>query len=216
MVEVVIGVRGGPHAKSRCGEVLTPDDRARLTEAMLEDMIEAVAGAPAIGRLWVVTPTPELARLAASRGAEIIHQPQDGDLNDAFALALAEIGERAPYDSVALLPGDLPLLQPADLEAAFTLSRTHAVVLAPALADGGTGAIVLRAGVQLPLFFGRDSFARHAAAADRLGLSRAVVIATSLTLDLDRPSDLHAVLTLGATTRTAAFLRTRLPKHLTL
>ena len=214
MVEVVIGVRGGARAKSRCAEVLGGDDRTRLTELMLEDMIDAFDRTAGANRLWVVTPTPDLASLAAARGAEVIHQAEGGDLNAAFELALAEISERAPYDSVALLPGDLPLLQPADLEAAFTLSRTHAVVLAPALADGGTGAIVLRAGARLPLSFGQSSFARHAADADLLGLTRAVVIATSLALDLDRPSDLAAVLALGAATRTAAFLSARLPKRL--
>lgn len=215
MAEIVICARGGGRAKSRCAEVLGPADRARLTELMLEDMIEAVGRTRGATRLWVVTPTPSLAGLAAARGAEVIRQGEDGDLNAAFALGLAEIGERAPYESVALLPGDLPLLQAADLEAALTLSITHAVVLAPAMADGGTGAIVLRSGARLPLSFGRNSFANHAASADRLGLSRAVVIATSLMLDLDRPADLPAVLSLGAGTRTAAFLHERLPSRLT-
>ena len=207
MAQVVIAVRGGPTAKSRCETALTPAQRARLVEAMLEDMIEAAAGAPGVRQLWVVTPTHALASLAEERGARVVRQTGERGLNAGFAQALAAIEGEAPYEPVALLPGDLPLLKPGDLEAALVLARTHDVVLAPAIADGGTGAVVMRAGVRLPPSFGPDSFARHAAIADDLGLSRAVVMATSLGLDLDLPADFAAVLALGPATRTARQLR---------
>ena len=208
MAQIVIAARGGDEAKTRLAGVMSAPDRAALTEAMLADMLEALA--TRIGSVWVVTPTDALAYLAVRHGARVLRQTEASGLNGAFDLALTFLEARAPYDPVALLVGDLPLLAPSDLEAAIGLAGAHDVVLAPAFADGGTGAVVLRAGLRLPLAFGGDSYRRHVTAARRLRLSAAVVEANSLGLDVDRPEDFRAVLTRGPATRTAAFLRARL------
>jgi len=206
MVQIVIASRAGPAAKTRLAGVMSAPDRAALTEAMLADMLVALADR--IGSVWVVTPTEALASLAVRQGARVLRQTEPSGLNGAFDLASRFLAERAPYDPVALLVGDLPLLAVSDLDAAVGLAGAHDVVRA--LADGGTGAVVLRAGVRFALAFGRDSFRRHADATSRLGLSTAVVETDSLGLDVDRPEDFAAVLTRGPATRTAAFLRARL------
>ena len=209
MAQAVIAVRGGRHAKSRCAGALSGADRAGLTAAMLEDMLDALARCAGVSQTWVVTPTPDLAALARDHGARVIRQPRAAGLNAALRLAISEVFDTAPYDPLVLAPGDLPLLRPDDLSAALLLARTHAVTLAPAL-DGGTGLLALRAGAALEPAFGPRSFQRHAAAAARRGLSVAVIRADSLSRDVDRPDDLAGVLERGPTTRTAAFLRERL------
>jgi 2-phospho-L-lactate/phosphoenolpyruvate guanylyltransferase len=210
MAQVVVAVRGGLDAKTRCAESLDGPDRARLTAAMLEDMLAAVVRCEEAAATWVVTPTPELAELAGRCGARaILQDDRQNGLNAAFGQALALVGEQAPYDSVVLMPGDLPLLEPDDLGAAIRLLRTHGVVLAPSL-DGGTGLVGMRAGAPLEPAFGPDSFRRHAAEARRAGLSIAVVVAGSLSHDVDRPDDLAHLLEHGPSTRAAAFLRQRL------
>lgn len=209
MTQVVIAVRGGANAKSRCASVLSATDRDALTALMLSDMLAALGQTRGVSEVWVVTPTPSLARLAAAEGALVILQGPPGGLNPAFRQALGEITDRAPYAAAALLPGDLPLLKPNELEAAIALSRSHQVVLAPS-PDGGTGALILTAGSTLDPAFGTGSFARHAAAARRRELTLGVIEATSLSLDADRPDDLLAILDQGPDTRTAAFLRERL------
>lgn len=209
MAQVVIAVRGGRGAKSRCAGALSPTDRARLTAVMLEDMLAALTRCDGVSQAWVVTPTPELADLASRLGARVIRQPRTSGLNAAFRLATAEVLETAPYDALVLMPGDLPLLEPEDLSAALHLTRTHAVTLAPS-ADGGTSLIALRAGAILAPAFGSRSFQRHAAACARRGLSVAVIGADSLSRDIDHPDDLGEVLRRGTHTLTAAFLRERL------
>ena len=209
MAQAVIAVRGGRGAKTRCSAALGCADRAGLTAAMLEDMLAALGRCPAVSQAWVVTPTPDLAELAVQRGALAIRQRRPAGLNAAFALAIAEVGEIAPYDPLVLMPGDLPLLEPDDIAAALLLARTHAVTLAPSQ-DGGTGLIALRAGAVLPPAFGPRSFQRHAAAAARRGLSVAVLGAGSLSRDVDHPGDLFGVLEAGPATLTSAFLRAHL------
>jgi len=204
--EVVIAARGGPEAKSRCRGRLGAADRERLAEAMLADMLQALAGCRRVRRVYVTTPTPALARRAARDGAVVILE-QQRDLNAAFDDARRRIAEVDPSRTVALLPGDLPLLDPAELDAAVAMGTDGAVVLVPATADGGTGAIVMRAGTALPLAFGPDSFARHLAAARRLGLEARIFHAPSLGFDLDRPDDVERMLSLPRGGRTGALLR---------
>jgi 2-phospho-L-lactate guanylyltransferase len=211
MAQVVIAVRGGRAAKSRLATILEPRDREAVVEAMLRDMIAAARRTPRVSGLWVVTPTPELGALAAGLGVQVIDQSEPGGLNAAFRQALAMVADAAPYDAIALLPGDLPLLEPGDLDAALALAEAHAVVLAPST-DGGTGALVLRAGVDLAPCFGPDSFSLHREQTARRGLATAVVEAESLAHDLDRPEDAAFLLQALRSGHTHAFLSSRLPR----
>jgi 2-phospho-L-lactate guanylyltransferase len=106
-----------------------------------------------------------------------------------------------------LLPGDLPRLAPHDVETCLDAFGPDRLVAAPASADGGTGALVLQAGVPLPLAFGPGSFGKHLAAARTLGLAAEVVRAPGLGFDLDRPADLDAFLASGGGGRTGDLLR---------
>lgn len=208
MAQVVIAVRGGPGAKSRLADILGPEERAVLTELMLRDMLEAVVRAPRVSGVWVVTPTASLAEIARSVNVRVIDQLEPGGLNAAFRQAQAKVADAAPYDAVALLPGDLPMLEPGDLDAALALAEAHEVVLAPAV-DGGTGALVIRAGVDFAPTFGEDSFAVHQDQIHRRALSLAVVDAMSLSRDLDRPQDVAFLLRTPPHGRAAAFLSER-------
>lgn len=210
MTQVVIAARGGPDAKTRCAGPLSSAERSQLAKLMLEDMLDAVLRADGVSGVSVVTPTAAIAALAQRRGAQVIPQEEPAGLNAAFELALGMLSETAPYAPAALLMGDLPLMTPNELEAALALSETHGLVIAPAIADGGTSALILRAGARLPLAFGPDSFRRHLASARRLGLSAAVIECDGLGRDIDRPDDLAALIASPSHGRTARFLRERL------
>jgi 2-phospho-L-lactate guanylyltransferase len=202
---LVIAVRGGPQAKSRCAPALDVADRQALVAAMLEDMLQAAAATVWLGPVIVVTPTPELADLAERRGATALVEAPPFGLNAAFAAGLRRA--RAEADTpVLLLPGDLPLVRPAELEMAARAVASGALVLAASLADGGTGAIGLPAGARTPLLFGPDSFRQHLAAAQALRLPLQVIEGGALGLDIDRPEDLGHIL-LAPATRSAAMLR---------
>jgi 2-phospho-L-lactate guanylyltransferase len=210
MAEVVIAVRGGPDAKSRCAGVLGPAARAALTRAMLADMLEAVLGAPGVDRVWVMTPTPELAALAARAGAGVISEPRAEGLSAAFERARAAIAKVRPESLVLLLPGDLPLLQSADIARLLAAHQHEDVLLVPSHSDGGAGALLLAATARFPFACGPGSLQGHAAAARAAGLTPRIVAAPSLAFDLDRPADIETLLSRagGACTRS---LLARLP-----
>ena len=206
-LDVVIAARGGPDAKSRLAGRLAPDRREALVEAMLADMLAALRRCADVRWIYVTTPTPALARLAGRSGAVVILEHGPDDLNGAFDRARRRIAVGNPEATVMLLPGDLPRLDPADVDACVSAARTDRLVLAPASADGGTGGLVLRADVPLPLAFGPGSFGKHLAAARTLGLDAHVTHAPGLEFDIDRPADLDAFLAMGGGGATADLLR---------
>ena len=112
--DVVIAARGGPGAKSRLSGRLDLARREALVEAMLTDMLAALAACPAVLRTYVTTPTPALARLAARSGAVVVLEHGPDDLNAAFDHARRRIAIGDPEATVVLLPGDLPRLDPGE------------------------------------------------------------------------------------------------------
>lgn len=205
--EVVIAARGGPEAKTRLSGRLDPLRREALVESMLADMLERLSACSAVGRVHVTTPTPGLARIAARFGAVVLLERAGGGLNGAFEAARRRIAQAQPDTTVMLLPGDLPRLDPAEVAEVANAAGRDRLVLAPASADGGTGALVQRAGLALPLAFGPGSFGKHLAAARGLGLRATVIHAGSLGFDLDRPADLDAFQALGGGGRTGELLQ---------
>ena len=204
MAEVLIAVRGGQDAKSR--SLIEPRHRAGLVEAMLTDMLQAIGRAPSVTAVHVVTPTPEIAILAAALGAAALLERGGEGLNAAFSFAREPIASRAPNATLVVLPGDLPGLDPAELEAVIAQRDEGSMVLVPAARDGGTGALALRADVNFPFAYGPASFERHLALARALGLEPRVMAQPSLADDLDRPADLRAWLAAGRRGATATLL----------
>jgi 2-phospho-L-lactate guanylyltransferase len=206
--QVVIAVRGGPDAKSRCRERLGEAEREQLVEAMLGDMLDAMGASRLIGQVHVATPTPSLGRIAARAGASIIDEAGAAGLNGVFDKARRIISAEHPSATVAFMPGDLPLLDAAELDAALERVRDGEVALAAATADGGTGAVLLRAAADFAFAFGPDSFNRHLAAARAAGLAPVILDAPSLGFDVDGPGDLDRLLATGRDRRAVRLLRT--------
>jgi 2-phospho-L-lactate guanylyltransferase len=203
----VIAVRGGPTAKSRLSGKFDGSRRSALVTAMLGDMLAALRASPSIEAIWVATPTPALAVIAAENGARIVWDERGSDLNGAFEKACARIRLGAEDETVLLLPGDLPQVSANDIECMIR-ARTGAVMaIAETIADGGTAAIALPASSSLHFAYGPDSFARHLIAARASGLQPRVVTAPGLVMDVDRPNDIDRLNRLAIAGRTGELLQ---------
>ncbi|WP_167706661.1 2-phospho-L-lactate guanylyltransferase [Sphingobium fuliginis] len=202
----IIAVRGGQAAKSRLSGRLDGWRRTALVEAMLLLMMEILRSIQSIDKIWVVTPTPALADIAAETGALIISDIRSGGLNGALGKARDKISAEFPAATTLLLPGDLPLLDANEVDALLRASSATTIAIATAECDGGTGALALPAQCSIPLAFGPGSFASHIAAAANHGFKTCAMQAPSLSLDIDRHADLDALLRQGATGRIATLL----------
>ena len=64
-------------AKGRLAGVLTDRERSDLARAMLEDVLEALAGTGALARILVITREPAVAALAESAGAVTVARSEE-------------------------------------------------------------------------------------------------------------------------------------------
>jgi 2-phospho-L-lactate/phosphoenolpyruvate guanylyltransferase len=160
---------------------------------MLADVLAALRAAAGLERLLVVSRDPAALALAASLGAEPLAETGPTGYRSAAeqaALAAAAAGAAA----LLVLPADIPLITPGDVERLLRASRQTAIVLVASRRGEGTNAILSRPPNAVRFQFGRDSFAAHQRAAAKGGRTAAVLDLPNVALDLDEPEDLRALL----------------------
>jgi 2-phospho-L-lactate guanylyltransferase len=180
----ILPVKSFGRAKQRLGDAVP--DRPALANAMLGDVLEALARVPGIDELIVVTAESRAAKAARQAGARVVHDPHETGQSAAAALGIAAAGDA---DRVLLVPGDCPGLEPAEVIA--LLARRGGVVIVPDRHGTGTNALLLAPPTVIEPAFGPGSFERHAQAA---GAALEVAQLPSLLLDVDTPDDLAALL----------------------
>jgi len=191
---IAVPVKPLERAKSRLSSLLSPLERAALTLAMLEDVLDGCLAQDRYGwEVWVVSKAEAVLEIAARRGAKPVLEV-GGSLLEAVRQVEAEV--RGKRSELAVMLADLPRMGKAELSAA--LATPGRVVAAPAGSDGGTNLLVRRPAMAIPARFGRGSFAKHRWAARRAGLGFETVDLPGLAFDLDGPEDLARLLANGA------------------
>jgi 2-phospho-L-lactate guanylyltransferase len=178
-------------AKTRLNAVLGNDEREALAREMLERTLATVVGAGGIARVIVVSRDPEAQAIARARGADVVEEGEGAGLNEALRLATAA-ALRGGAEAVLVLPTDLPLLLPDDLDALRDrCSPPPAVVVAPDRVRRGTNALVVAPPALIEYAFGEDSFSVHIARANAVGARLEICVRPGLRLDIDGPDDLR-------------------------
>jgi 2-phospho-L-lactate/phosphoenolpyruvate guanylyltransferase len=198
---IVVPVKLLARSKSRLAPILLPLERAALSLAMLEDVLDAALDVPG-WEVWVVSPDEAVLEIAVRRGATPIMERRP-PLASAIRQAEDEAGQRGMV-ALAVLPADLPLLTAAELAGA--LQTLGPVVVAPASTGGGTNFLLRRPPRAIPARFGPDSFRKHEHSARSRGLPVSVVDSPGLAFDLDQPEQVGRVIADGPGTRTAGAL----------
>lgn len=212
----VVPAKDLAQAKRRLAGVLTAEERQGLARAMLEDVLAALAGVPALAGTIVVTREAALAATAHAFGARVIADLRHDGPNAAIMLAAKELAAEGASGMLAI-PADVPLATSDEIGEILAASQPRpAVTLVPALADMGTNAVALMPVDAMPIRFGRQSFFQHIQAALERGVTPGILRLRGIGLDIDRPEDLVEFLARGSATLSHAYLdrcnvTTRLP-----
>jgi 2-phospho-L-lactate guanylyltransferase len=193
---VAVPVKRLERSKSRLSSLLTPVERAVLTLAMLEDVLDAALDQPG-WEVWLVSKDEAALEVGARRGARPVVEA-----GSSLLAAVRQVEAEVPgmTSSLAVLLADLPLITASVLGEA--LAADLPVTAAPAASDGGTNLLLRRPASVIPARFGRDSFARHRWAARRARVAFEAARHPDLAFDLDRPEDVERLLAVGAPGRT--------------
>ncbi len=178
-------------AKQRLSPGLDQEPRAALAAAMLEDVLDAIGDATALSEVIVVSGEPAAARAARARGLLLVDDDDSGHSEAAARGAGVALDRGA--DAVVMLPGDCPLLDASELDAAVARISPRRLAIAPDRHGTGTNGLLVAPPDGIRPAFGPGSRDRHAALGRAAGLEVAVEQLSSLALDLDTPADLEAI-----------------------
>jgi 2-phospho-L-lactate/phosphoenolpyruvate guanylyltransferase len=190
----VLPMKGFPRAKQRLAAEVAAAPRRALAEAMFADVLIALRRCPAVDDVLVVTGDLTAQRLAGGHGARIADDRDEAGQSAAASAGIREALDRG-YERAVLVPGDVPVLDPEELEALLGRPRagTPDALIVPDRHGTGTNALVLTPPDALRPGFGPDSLTRHVDRAREDGVAHEVVEVPSLALDVDTPDDLAAL-----------------------
>jgi 2-phospho-L-lactate guanylyltransferase len=199
----IVPVKRFALAKQRLRSVLSEEERARLAEAMLRDVLIALKPLPELDGIAVVTADPTVTKIGRYFGARVVADELEAGTNAAVMQGFEAV--RAVTAPVAVIAADLPFATSTDIARALAGLRYDPIVLAPADTDSGTNLLAMRREGLIEPSFGERSFERHRDLARAANLSCGICRTAGLGRDIDRPGDL--VIPPGpADTQTAALL----------
>jgi 2-phospho-L-lactate guanylyltransferase len=208
----ILPVKRFAAAKSRLGESVAEELRARLARAMVADVLQALANSNAIERTIVVTCEPGLPETAREHGALVIADTAEDGQSAAVLLGI-ERARADGFERVLCIPGDCPALDASELDALLAAADARRsedagagaeVTIIPDRHGSGTNGLLLTPPNAIAASFGVDSRERHEALARAAGARCLIASPASLLLDIDTGADLAALGDRLSATRAAA------------
>jgi 2-phospho-L-lactate guanylyltransferase len=210
----LVPIKRMQHSKSRLSGVLDPVERKALARAMLCDVLAALGRVETLAGILVVTDDADATSIATSCGASVLADPVEAGLNEAVLHGMRHLDAEGRA-GVIVVPADIPFVTPAEFAAVLSAMRYSPVVAVPATRDGGTNILAASPPALLTPAFGRDSFARHVAAAHAFGIEPQILSLNGAGHDIDTAADLDFHDCKGPAKRTRAqlgrFVQTGLP-----
>jgi 2-phospho-L-lactate guanylyltransferase len=206
-VAAILPAKQFENAKQRLAPAVQLGNRRALIESMFADALLALRRVPSIDQVFVVTADPVASQIAGGNEAIVIEDTTSSH-SEATQLGISRALAMGATRAL-LVPGDCPLLDPAELEQ--LLARPvpeRSVLIVPDRHGEGTNALLLTPPNAMPPAFGEGSRQRHTDLALAHGAVPEVVGLPSLALDIDTPEDLNELIeTLAATRGRAAHTR---------
>jgi len=203
----VVPIKETAQAKQRLKDAVRAELKPRLALAMAEDVLSALAAAPDLRGIVVVTIDAAASELARRYGARVFADGARDGQTGAVRAAARALG-REGRSAMLTIPGDVPLITPEEIrELIDAYDRTQDFVITPAHDGRGSNAVLCAPPELVALQFGDDSFMPHLEAAKRIGVEPKIVRLAGIALDIDNPRDLAAFLKVPARTRTRALLQ---------
>jgi 2-phospho-L-lactate guanylyltransferase len=186
---ILVPVKNLQNAKQRLAHVLDQSSRTALAQAMIHDVLDAVAACANRPEVTVVTNDPFASDLARQLNFQVI---RDNNISETDAIETATaVCHAQGAESSLVIPGDIPLIQPKELEQIFASAPKTGSVLVPAADGRGTNAALRTPANLFALRFGNDSFKPHLKSANHTGQPCVVLQLAGIALDIDNPADLQ-------------------------
>ena len=185
----IVPVKPIRRGKSRLSEILSEEERVQLNHLLFLHTIDILKQVDAVSEILVVSRDSNVLTEARELGVRTVTENGTPELNPAL-LRASLFSKAFSTEGVMIVPADLPLLTPSDVEA-FLAKRSQApeVIIAPDRHGKGTNMLFANPADILTFSYGDDSLSRHSELAKARGAQLTIVENERIGLDLDFPAD---------------------------
>jgi 2-phospho-L-lactate guanylyltransferase len=187
----VLPIKSFDAATQRLAGLLGSGSRQALAQAMFSDVLASLRRVAGIEAIAVVTADARAETAARAERVRVIADAADAG-HPAAAMSGIRHALAGGFERALLVPGDTPLLDPAEVSALLERSASDGIgaAIVPDREGAGTNALLLSPPDAIEPAFGPGSRARHVAAAEAAGIRYRVEQVPSLLHDVDTPDDL--------------------------
>jgi 2-phospho-L-lactate guanylyltransferase len=203
-VRVIVPLKVIKRSKTRLSG-LRSEDRAKLTRAMLRNVLVALGKARGISEVTVVSGDRTVSRMAHRFGAKFLWEGKRPGLNEAVKLAIAKL-DRRETGAAMIIHADLPLLTSQDIDSFVARSKDCQIAIVPCKNGTGTNALLLRPPNAIPPVFGKGSYKMHLSLAKRTGFQWKVLRIRGIQFDVDDLRDVRVLMRNNGHNRDFRFL----------
>jgi len=194
-------------SKTRLAKRLDAATRARLSEAMLLDVLHALQKVRRISRITVVSADFAVRRIIAPTRVHFLWEGKRKGLNKAIRLAMRDANRRK-FSAALVVPSDIPRVTAREITRLLRTSDHYPVAITPSKDQGGTNALFLRPPGIIEPTFGKNSFRKHLSHANQKRLPVRVVRSAGIASDIDDAADFAGLKRRSLRNETGRFLRT--------
>jgi 2-phospho-L-lactate guanylyltransferase len=189
----IVPVKPLRRGKSRLAGLLSEEQRTRLNTYLLEHTLLILNEISEIELTLVVSRDPAALALTRTMGGRTVLEDGAPQFNTAIQRATM-VAQAQGARAVLILPADLPLVEPSDLQIFLNHGNdAPVVVIAPDRRLDGTNCLLVNPAGLIEYGYGPGSFQRHSTRAVEAGARLEIIHENRFGLDLDLPEDLEMV-----------------------
>lgn len=214
-VVAIVPVKNFERAKSRLASLLTVKERIKLSELFLDNTLNTLTKTPVISQAVIVSSDKRAEEIVKKYDAIFLGEKKDQGVNAAVALADTYISEYAVGASI-VIPQDLPLLLPEDIECICTAAQKHerCVVICPSSRFDGSNALLRRPPLLMKTHYDNDSYNIHIKNAKASNASIKIIHIKRIMIDIDTIEDIVKLNEFSYTNKVVTFLKYKIKKNL--
>ena len=189
-IVAIVPAKQFERSKSRLASLLTVAERVKLSELLLYDTLSTLRKASRISKIVVVSSDKCAKEIATRMGVLFLQQQTDEGVNSAITLA-DDYCLLTGTDASIVLPQDLPLLLPQDVDEICQLAKTSekCMIICPSLRYDGSNALLRKPPILFSTKYDNDSYNMHRKEALRVGAHVRVILLERIMKDVDTADD---------------------------
>lgn len=176
------------NAKQRLSRLLDLPEREALARHMYKHVVATLCAARGINRIVVAT-SDSAAAAHARRSGVLVFEEREQLGHSHSADAAARHAMTLGAQTILMIPIDVPLVTPAEIEELIAAGRSSQLVIVPSADGTGTNALARTPPDLIECRFGPGSFQAHLDQGRAKGMVAEVLRPPGLVFDLDTPED---------------------------